>query len=100
MREEREKERHSHRRSSRYRDDAGVDEVPILVVRENGVRREKSRSRYTDREEEQSLVDSVDRNEGEKIVRRRERERRNGPVLVEEERYRVREKRRDYYERD
>ena len=100
VREEREKERHRDRRSSRYRDDLGVDDVPVFAARENRVRVEKSRSRYTDREEELSLVDSVDRNEGEKIVRRRERERRNGPVLVEEERYKVREKRRDYYERD
>jgi len=100
VREEREKERHRERRSSKYRDDVGLDDVPVVVARENGVRREKSRSRYTDREEEQSLVDSVDRNEAEKIVRRRERERRSRPVEFEEERYKVREKRRDYYERD
>jgi hypothetical protein len=65
-------------------------------VRENGVRRERDRSRYREKEEdEESLVDSVDRNEGEKIVRRRERERiRSGG---DEERYQVREKRRVYY---
>lgn len=64
----------------------------------NGGRREREWRKEREREEdEESLVDSVDRNEGEKIVRRRERERmRNGGVEDE----RVREKRREYYERD
>ena len=66
-------------------------------VRENGGHRERSRSRYR-ADDEESLIDSVDRNEAEKIVRRRERERlRNGG---DEERYKVREKRREYYERE
>jgi hypothetical protein len=103
VREEREKERHRDRdRRSRYRDDGVVEEVVVVrekIPRENGVRREKSRSRYRD-EDEESLIDSVDRNEAEKIVRRRERDRRNAPVPVFEERERVREKRMEFYDRE
>lgn len=101
----REKERHRERKSSRYRrsdDDDRVVVEEVVVVRDkipresingHGGRREKSR--YRREEDEESLVDSVDRNEAEKIVRRRERERRNGPVEVD-----VREKRREYYDRE
>jgi hypothetical protein len=106
MREVREKEKHRDRRSSRYRDDGFVEEVVVVrekIPRENGhsARRQRETSRYRQKEEdEESLVDSVDRNEAEKIVRRRERDRRNGPVPVFEERERVREKRREFYEKE
>jgi hypothetical protein len=63
-------------------------------VRQNGHGRRESDRRYRE-EDEESLVDSVDRNEGERIVRVRVR---NGDG--DRERYRVREKRREYYEKD
>ncbi len=81
MREHRESEKHRERRQTRG-DDSGVEFVVVTdrsksKVRENGggLRREREKSRYRREEDEESLVDSVDRNEAEKIVRRRERAR-------------------------
>lgn len=92
-REDRDREKHSDRR--KYREDDNFVDEKITVVREN--RSNRDRRKYRE-EDEESLVDSVDRNEGERIVRERARRERNGGA--DGERYRVREKRREYYERD
>ncbi len=105
IREHRESEKHRERRHTRG-DDSGVEFVVVtdrskskVIENGGGLRREREKSRYRREEDEESLVDSVDRNEAEKIVRRRERARmENGGGG--DERYRVREKRREYFERD
>jgi hypothetical protein len=91
-REDREREKHRDRR--RYRDDEESVVVVREKIRENGHGRRERDRRYRE-EDEVSLVDSVDRNEGERIVRERVR---SGDG--DRDRYRVREKRREYYEKD
>jgi hypothetical protein len=94
-REDRERERHRDRR--KYREDDTLVDERVTVVKEDGRDRDRDRRKYRD-EDEESLVDSVDRNEGERMVRVRAMRERNGGA--DRERSRVREKRREYYERD
>jgi hypothetical protein len=92
-REDREREKHRDRR--KYRENDTIVDEKVSIVKENG--RPRDRRKYRE-EDEESLVDSVDRNEGEKIVRQRAVRERNGGANGEG--YRVREKRREYYDRN